>query len=149
MKKYYTFLLLFFICFCFSQKVEYPEAKEGFKKVELILPPKIDNKDYKIEIFVTFMTKATKCDSPISTVRLEREYLLSGNRYVYYEVKNKNVETVVLMNVDCGSKVDKKAYNYPLLEEYRSVHPYIFYIPKNMHIEYRIWKVEAKYIDVN
>ncbi|GAA5099750.1 hypothetical protein GCM10023210_37520 [Chryseobacterium ginsengisoli] len=127
--------------------MEYPEAKEGFKKVEFKLPIKDNYKDYKVEIFVTFMTKATKCDAASSTVNLERGYLLPG-RYVYYEVKNKNIETVVMTNSNCGEKIDKKVYNYPLFEEYRSESPYICYIPKDMKIEYRIWKVEPKYIVV-
>jgi len=127
--------------------MEYPEAKEGFKKVEFKLPLKDNYKDYKVEIFVVFLTKATKCDNVSSTVKLERGYLLPG-RYVYYELKNSNIETVVMSNGDCGEKIDIKAYNYPLFEEYRSESPYVFYIPKNMNIEYRIWKVDPKYIIV-
>jgi len=149
MKKYCTILLLSFAVFCFSQKIEYPEAKDGYKKVELKLLSKIHDKDYKIEIFVTFMSKVAQCMSVTSTVKLEREYLLENNRYVYYEVKNKNVQTLGLTNSDCGLKINKKIYNNPLLEEYHSTYPYIFYIPKNMEIEYRIWKVEPKYIQVN
>lgn len=148
MKKISTFIFLFLVIFCCSQKVEYPIAKEGYKKIEFKLPKKDNYRDYMVEIFVTFMTKATKCDTPSSTVKLEREYLLSGNRYIYYEVKNKNVETVIMMNGNCGEKIDKKAYNYPLLEEYRSGIPYVCYIPQDMDIEYRIWKVEPKYIIV-
>lgn len=148
MKRICFFILLFYTILCYSQKVEYPDAKEGFKKVEFKLPKKDNYGDYKVEVFVTFMTKATKCDTTSSSVRLERQYLLSGNRYVYYEVKNQNFETVVMTNGNCGEKMDKKVYNYPLLEEYRPEIPYVFYIPKKMNIEYRIWKAEPKYIEV-
>ncbi|KFF09580.1 hypothetical protein IX38_03555 [Chryseobacterium luteum] len=148
MKKGYTFILLFFFILCFSQKPEYPQPKDGYKKVELKLPQKENEKDYKIEIFVTFMMTVTKCDTPSSTVKLEREYLLSGNRYVYYEVKNHNIETVVLISDKCKEKISKKVYNFPLNEEYESQRPYIFYIPKKMNVEYRIWKAEPKYIEV-
>lgn len=148
MKKVYTFILFFCAILCFSQKVEYPDAKEGFKKVEFKLPLKDNYRDYKVEIFVTFMMKATKCDNPSSTVKLETEYLLSGNRFVYYEVKNENIETLVMTNGNCGEKINKKVYNYPLFEEYRPEISYVFYIPKDMNIEYRIWKAEPKYIEV-
>lgn len=148
MKKVYTFILFFCAILCFSQKVEYPDAKEGFKKVEFKLPLKDNYRDYKVEIFVTFMMKATKCDKPSSTVKLETGYLLSGNRFVYYEVKNENIETVIMTNGNCGEKINKKVYNYPLFEEYRPEISYVFYIPKDMNIEYRIWKAEPKYIEV-
>lgn len=147
MKTYFTFILIMIFGLCSAQNPQYPEPKEGFKKIELSLPKKSNEKDYKVEFFVTLVRKVAKCSSPSSTVKLERRYLLP-NRYVYYEVKNQNIQIVTLMNAECGDKIDKKVYNYPLTEEYQSRSPYIFYIPKDMNIEYRIWKVDTKYIEI-
>ncbi|WP_164998573.1 ecotin family protein [Chryseobacterium sp. 3008163] len=150
MKEYYTlFLLLLFVSFCFSQKVEYPEAKDGYKKVELKLPSKIDNKDFKIEIFLVSNMKLDDCENASLNAKLETKFLVPPARYAYYELSNPNIEIITFKNGNCSNKkIDKKVYNYPKIEEYRSVLPYTFYIPKNMDIEYRIWKVEPKYIEV-
>lgn len=149
MKKISAFILLFFTVLCFSQKVEYPDAKEGFKKVELKLAQKSNEKDYKIEIFLVSNMKLDDCENASLNAKLETKFLIPPGRYAYYELSNSNIETMTFKNGNCSNqKIDKKAYNYPKMEEYSSTLPYVFYIPKNMNIEYRIWKAEPKYIEV-
>lgn len=149
MKKFYLLFTILLISDLYSQKIQYPEPKEGYKKVIINLPELKNEKDYKVEIFLTQKIKLNKCENGNFNVKLNQKFALPPSRFAYYEAENSYESVIFKVNDECvEEKVEKKIYNYPIFENYQERRSFIFYIPQNLDLEYRIWKVEPKYIEV-
>ena len=149
MKKLFLLFTVLLFTNIYSQKVQYPEPKESYKKVVINLPELKNEKDFKVEIFLTQNIKMKNCESGDFNVKLNQKFALPPSRFAYYEADNSYESLTYKINDDCkDEKLEKKIYNYPILESYQDRRSFIFYIPKYMNLEYRIWKVEPKFIEV-
>jgi ecotin len=156
MKHIFTFLVLMILGSNLhaQNKPNYPEPKEGFKRVDLILPKVKDDKKYKVEI--SFSTEAEIVDCANGSFSFNRksmkeEYAILPYRYPYFIIENKAADILVSRDSDCKSekKVKKKIYTGEVIMiEYQSSYPRPFYIPEDWTLEYRIWEVTDKYISV-
>ena len=133
----------------YSQQVQYPEPKDGYQKVFVNLPELKNEKDYKVEFFLTYKMKMKNCEDGNFNIKLNQKFVIPPSRFGYYEtVDNFESKTYKISEHCKDEKVEKKIYSYPILENYQDRRSFIFYIPKYMNLEYRIWKVEPKFIEV-
>ena len=133
------FTVLLFSKF-YSQKVQYPEPKEGYKKVSINLPELKNEKDYKVEIFLTQKMKMKNCEDGNFNLKLNQKYALPPSRFAYYEAENSYESIAFKINDDCREeKIEKKIYNYPILENYQNRRSFIFYIPKFIYMFFYIY----------
>jgi len=158
MKHIFTFLVLMILGLnVFAQnKPNYPEPKEGFKRVDLILPKIENSKDYKVQIKFSFEMYVKECataDFIFNIKNLKEEYgIPMGYRFPYYVIENDAAEISEMMQSDCKSdkKVMRKIFSIQdLFIEYQGYYARPFYIPKSWNLEYRIWKADDKYITVD
>ena len=130
----------------------YPQPKEGFKRVDLLLPKIENSKDYKIQIKFSIDATVVECSNAsfsFNRKNLKEEYGIQQNsRYPYYVIESDAAEILEGMNSDCKSdkKVKRKIISsQDLFIEYQSYYARPFYIPESWSVEYRIWKAEDKY----
>lgn len=128
-----------------QDKPNYPAAKQGYKRVDLILP-KIDNeKDYKIEVRFGQLFSITECAEGSFSFKqdnLKQYFAITPYRFPYYVLESEMCEFLEGKNSDCKStvKVSKKILSSTnILIEYQSTYPRPFYIPETWTVEYRIW----------
>ncbi|WP_027387977.1 ecotin family protein [Chryseobacterium gregarium] len=157
MNKILTILILMILSIKLNAqgKPSYPQPKDGFKRVDLLLPKIENSKDYKVQVKFSFEATARECsDASFSFNRknLKEEYgIQQGSRYPYYVIENDAAEIFEGMNSDCKSdkKVKRKIISsQDIFIEYQSYYARPFYIPESWSVEYRIWKGEDKYITV-
>lgn len=152
MIRYFCFVLFVVGIYAFGQEeVVYPEPKEGFKRVDIKLPAIKNEDDYKVEVNFSMMYEMLDCEKGGFTLPdFETRYLKPPHKYPYYVIDENKYEVAVGRNGTCGSKkVQKKIYSYkPILIEYSSIFTYRYYIPKNINVEYRIWKAEPHFTEV-
>ena len=158
MKQTFTILivLLFTISLYSQNKPTYPEPKEGFKRIDFLLPKIENSQDYKIQIKFSFEAEVTECANAnfsFNRKNLKEEYGIPQNsRFPYYVLESSSAEIFEGMQSDCKStkKVKRKILSsQDIFIEYQSYYARPFYIPKSWSVEYRIWKAEDKYITVN
>ena len=130
----------------------YPQPKEGFKRVDLLLPKIENSKDYKIQIKFSIDATVVECSNAsfsFNRKNWKEEYGIQQNsRYPYYVIESDAAEILEGMNSDCKSdkKVKRKIISsQDLFIEYQSYYARPFYIPESWSVEYRIWKAEDKY----
>jgi len=154
-----TFNILILVLFSntlFSQnKPTYPEPKEGFKRVDLVLPKIENSQDYKVQVKFSFETEVVECanaDFSFNRKNLKEEYGIPKNsRFPYYVLESDAAEIFEGMQSDCKStkKIKRKILSsQEIFIEYQGYYARPFYIPKLWSVEYRIWKAEDKYITV-
>ncbi|WP_295203800.1 ecotin family protein [uncultured Chryseobacterium sp.] len=138
-----------------QDKPSYPQPKEGFKRVDLLLPKIKNPKDYQVQVKFSFEAAARECsDASFSFNRknVKEEYgIQQGSRYPYYVIESGGAEFFEGMNSDCKSnkKIKRKIMSsQDIVIEYQSYHATPFYIPKSWSVEYRIWKADDKYTTV-
>lgn len=151
MKRLVLLIAILFFSNTYSQKVQYPEPKEGYKKIELKLPKLKDEENYKIDVYGSIKSKIKKCEKETLEINFKEDFLVKPrNIYPFYVIEANNFATISQKMDNCeGSEiVEKKTYNRPLSLGYYSGFTRYFYIPKYMNLEYRIWKVEPKFIEV-
>ena len=154
MKRLFTILILsFFALNIYAQnQPTYPEPKEGFKRVDLLLPEIKNSKDYKVQIKFSFEASVIECsnvDFSFNRKNLKEEYGIPQNsRFPYYVIENDKAEFFQEMSSDCKSekKVNRKIFSsQEILIEYQSNYARPFYIPESWSVEYRIWKSNNEY----
>lgn len=130
----------------------YPEPKEGFKRVDLLLPKIENSEDYKVQVKFSYEELVGECTNvsfSFNRKALKEEYGIQKNsRYPYYVLENDIIETIEAMNPDCKSdkKVKRKIFSsQDIFIEYQSYYARPFYIPEYWSVEYRIWKAGEKY----
>jgi ecotin len=133
----------------------YPQPKEGFKRVDLLLPKIENSKDYKVQVKFSFEASVVECsnsDFSFNRKNLKEEYgIQQSSRYPYYVLENDAAEIFEGMQADCknNKKVKRKILSsQDIFIEYQSYYARPFYIPESWSVEYRIWKAEDKYITV-
>ena len=135
----------------YSQQVQYPEPKEGYKKIELKLPKLKDEENYKIDVYISIKSKLKKCEKETLEIDFKEDFLVKPrNIYPFYKIDSNTFATILqkIENCEGNEIVEKKTYNSTLSLGYYSGITRYFYIPKYMNLEYRIWKVEPKFIEV-
>ena len=154
MKKTLTVLILLFLCVKLNAQntPTYPQPKEGFKRVDLLLPQIENPKNYKIQVKFSIEATVVECSNAsfsFNRKNLKEEYGIQQNsRYPYYVIESDLSEIFEGMNSDCKSdkKVKRKIISsQDLFIEYQSYYARPFYIPDSWSVEYRIWKAEDKY----
>lgn len=152
MVRIFCFVLLVTGIYAFGQEeVTYPEPKEGFKRVDIKLPNIKNEVDYKVEVNFSMMHEMLDCEKGSFTLPdFETRYLKPPHKYPYYVIDENNYEVVVGRSGTCSSKkVQKKIYSSnPIFIEYNSIFTYRYYVPKNINVEYRIWKAEPHFTEV-
>ena len=90
MKQTLTFLILIILNVnLYSQnQPSYPQPKEGYKRIDLLLPKIENSKDYKVQVKFSFETSVVECstaDFSFNRNNLKEEYGIPQNsRYPYY-----------------------------------------------------------------
>ena len=156
MKKIILLLLLIINSVIYSQnKPSYPTPKEGYKRVDLMLP-KIENQEkYKIEIRFAQVLSIAECAEGSFDFKLSnlKEYFgIPPYRFPYYVLENSNSEILEGMQEDCKNKtkVNKKILSDTnMFIEYQSSYARPFYIPESWTLEYRVWKADEKFITLD
>lgn len=158
MKQTLTFLILIILNVnLYSQnQPSYPQPKEGYKRVDLLLPKIENSKDYKVQVKFSFETSVVECstaDFSFNRKNLKEEYGIPQNsRYPYYVLESDTADIFEGRQSDCKSdkKVTRKILSsQDIFIEYQGYYARPFYIPKSWSVEYRIWKAGDKYVTVN
>ena len=158
MKRLFTLLILsiFAVNLNAQNKPSYPEPKEGFKRVDLLLPKIENSKDYKVQVKFSFEESVIECsDATFSFNRknLKEEYGIPLNsRFPYYVIESNAAEIFEGIPSDCKSdkKVKRKILStQEIFIEYQGYYSRPFYIPESWSVEYRIWKAGDKYVTVD
>jgi serine protease inhibitor ecotin len=157
MKKTILIIILIFANNLYSQNnPNYPKAKPGFKRIDLILPKVENQKDYKVEIKFSTELKVIECanvDFSYNPKNLKTEYGISNTyRYPYYIFEDDTIEITEGLDSDCNSKKEilkKISSSQNIIIEYQSYYTRPFYIPETWNLEYRLWKAEENYRSVN
>mgnify|MGYP000988022713 CR=1 FL=1 len=158
MKKLLTVLILLLLSVKLNAQntPTYPQPKEGFKRVDLLLPKIENSKDYKVQVKFSLEVSLVECsnaDFSFNKKNLKEEYGISQNsRYPYYVLESDAAEIFEGLQSDCKSdkKVIRKILSsQDIFIEYQSYYARPFYIPKSWNVEYRIWKAGDKYVTVN
>ena len=151
MKKSLTILFLLISLISFSQnKPKYPQPKEGYKRVDLLLP-KIENQEnLKVEVKFAIEIEMFDCESgsfstyPNSPIE---KFGTEPNHFPYYVLEGESAEVSVGSNGNCvGEKKKKNIYSYQKVTyNYQSNYAVPFYIPKNWILVYRIGGTNENY----
>jgi serine protease inhibitor ecotin len=129
----------------------YPE--KGFKRVDLNLPPLENDKEYKIEIKFGTEIELSEC-SKINNIYIDFKNLKlkKGFDYHYYvlEIQGAVFQKANLQpeKTKCQSEklVKKKLLSFgESFIEYKYNSNVPFFIPENLTLEYRLWKVDSDY----
>lgn len=159
MKIKHQIIFLIFLIFNLNSvaqnKPSYPEPKNGFKRVDLMLPRIENEKDFKIEVRFGRVIPLTECEDGSFTFKLDNLKTMYGiantTRFPYYALENSNGDINTGKRSGCkGSdiRVDKKIVSdQNIFIEYQSYYVRPFYIPESWTIEYRIWAA-SNYISI-
>jgi ecotin len=146
-----AFLMIFFIANISAQKktekfeklqIEmFPKAKEGFKQVYIQLPVAKNESDLKVEFFVG-VEKLLDCNKHFLLGEVTTQDL-QGWGYNYYEVESKGETGGTLMGCPDQKKTRKFVSLQPEIVRYNNKLPLVFYIPKDMEVQYRILRPDV------
>lgn len=121
----------------------WPQAEAGYKRVIIQLPSLPDEDLAKVELLPQ-QTMKTDCNRILINGDMETKPL-SGWGYEYY-VLSKIYEPASTRMACIPPTLSSKAItiqtNLPFLR-YNSKLPIVVYIPKNIHLSYRIWSAGA------
>lgn len=155
MKKILIALFLIIGLLSFSQnKPNYPQPKEGFKRVDLLLPKKENQENLQVEVRFSYEMEMLDCENGSFSLFpniLSQKFGIGNARYPYYLIENANTEVMVMRSSDCDNAKDeekKKVLIYSDQEvkyNYQSSYPVPFYIPENWNLVYRIWSTSDTY----
>ncbi|WBX96189.1 ecotin family protein [Chryseobacterium gambrini] len=144
--------LFFKINLIFSQKIYlYPE--KGFKRIDLILPKVKNPEKYKVEIKFGTELELSEC-SEIKNINISFENLKrkKGFDYHYYVLDIEGVifQKANLLQTDkkCKSNktLRKKLLSFgELFIDYENNVSIPFFIPENLTLEYRLWKMDSDF----
>lgn len=153
--KYALVFLVYVFTFSLNaqNKPVYPEPKEGFKRVDLILPKVDHQENLNVEVKFAIEIELENCESGTFSLypNLPKEFFgIGNNRFPYYIIEGNNVEYSVGRNNNCnGLKMKKMIYSSQEISmSYQSSYAIPFYIPKNWNLVYRVWSTTDSYIMV-
>ncbi|MBB6331825.1 serine protease inhibitor ecotin [Chryseobacterium sediminis] len=150
------FSILYSLNMYSQEKPNYPEPEKGMKRVDLKLPKIENNKEYKVEIRFGIEMDVSECSDinnfSFNRKNLEERYGISPSRFPYY-VLPKEIPVEVLTfnkpNCDETKKVKKKVLSSQnIFREYNGYYAIPFYIPEKWTVEYRLWKVDSEFKNV-
>ncbi|SHL76362.1 ecotin family protein [Chryseobacterium contaminans] len=150
------FSILYSLNIYSQEKPNYPEPEKGMKRVDLKLPKIENDKDYKVEIKFGMEIEVSECsdvqDFSFNSKNLENKYAIPPYRYPYYVLpKEIPVDIFTFNKSNCkeSKKVKKKILSSQnIFREYNGYYTIPFYIPENWTIEYRLWKVNSEFKNV-
>lgn len=119
----------------------YPEAKEGYEKVELILPEKANENDFKVEIKVGKYEIVDGCNH-FFVMGDFKEHDVKGWGYSYFEFISDGNIAGTLMGCPDNKSIKKFISGQPEIVRYNSRLPIVVYVPKGMSLQYRFWSAE-------
>lgn len=121
----------------------FPEAKEGYERVEIFLPEKKNEDDLKIEFVVGTDAKVDKCNHFFIMGELSA-HTVNGWGYTYYQYDSNGDIAGTLMGCPDNSSDTKFVTGQSELIRYNSKLPIVVYVPKGMKVKYKIWEVSSK-----
>lgn len=155
MKKILTIVLLLVNLITFSQnKPNYPQPKEGFKRVDLLLPKLKNQENLKVEVKFAFELEMLDCENGSFSLFpniLSEKFGIGISRYPYYVIEDNNIEVMVMKSRECenqkeNNKTKKIIYsNQEVKYNYQSSYTVPFYIPENWNLVYRVWSTSETY----
>lgn len=157
MKSVILFFAILYSLNVYSQeKPNYPEPEKGMKRVDLKLPKIENDKEYKVEIRFGIEMDVSECsdinDFSFNRKNLEERYGISPSRFPYYVLpKEIPVEVLTFNKPNCveTKKVKKKVLSSQnIFREYNGYYAIPFYIPEKWTVEYRLWKVDSEFKNV-
>jgi serine protease inhibitor ecotin len=158
MKNVILFFSILYSMNMYSQeKPNYPEPEKGMKRVDLKLPKIENDKDYKVEIKFGMEMNISECsvitDFNFNFKNLEEKYAIAPYRYPYYvlpkEIPVDMISLTSTSNCDNSKKVKKKVLSSQnIFREYNGYYTIPFYIPEKWTVEYRLWKVNSEFKNV-
>ncbi len=151
MKKILTSLFLIIGLISFSQnKPNYPEPKEGFKRVDLLLPKLENQENIKVEVKFAFEIEMLDCERGsfhLFPNLLTEKFGIGTRRFPYHMIQGEDIEIMVGRNEDCNDvKKMKMIYSDDkVIYNYQSSYAVPFYIPKSWNLVYRVWSTTDTY----
>lgn len=151
MKKVLTTLFLIIGLISYSQdKPNYPLPKEGFKRVDLLLPKIENQKNIQVEVKFAFEIEMLDCERGSFSIYPDlpiEKFGSESSHFPYYVIESDNAEVSVGRNGNCdGEKTKKKIYSYQnVIYDYQSSNAVPFYIPESWNLVYRVWPSADNY----
>ena len=151
MKKILTTLFLIIGLISFSQnKPNYPEPKEGFKRVDLLLPKLKNQENIQVEVKFAFEMELLDCERGsfhLFPNLLTEKFGIGTRRFPYHMIQGEDIEIMVGRNEDCNDvKKMKMIYSDDkVIYNYQSSYAVPFYIPKSWNLVYRVWSTTDTY----
>lgn len=151
------FFILYSLSIYAQEKPNYPEPEKGMKRVDLKLPKIENDKDYKVEIRFGMEVNVSECstvnDFSFNIKNLEEKYGIPPYRFPYYVLpKEMPVDIITFNNTsncDESKKVKKKVLSSQnIFKEYNGHFAIPFYIPEKWTVEFRLWKVNSEFKNV-
>lgn len=122
----------------------YPAPQEGFQRAVIILSPKKNEEDYKVEIIAG---KTMKVDCNIHNLMGKfEEKDLKGWGYTYFVYNSDGKMTSTMRGCPDNVLKDKFVFNTQLTR-YNSKLPIVVYAPKGFQVKYKIWTRSQKQLD--
>lgn len=151
MKKILTTLFLIIGLISHSQdKPNYPLPKEGFKRVDLLLPKLENQEKVEVEVKFAFEIEMLDCERGSFSIYVNlpiEKFGVEPNRFPYYVIESDNAEVSVGRNANCHDEKTKKYIysNQNIIYDYQSSYAVPFYIPKSWNLVYRVWPSNDNY----
>jgi ecotin len=118
----------------------YPSVKEHFKQVYFQLPIEANENELKVELFVG-KDQLVDCNNYFMNGNIKEE-IVDGWGYNYYSVASDEKVAGTLMGCPDNKKTTKFIHLQPELVRYNSRLPFVFYVPNNLEVKYRIWRAD-------
>lgn len=121
----------------------WPKAEDGYKKIIIQLPKIQDENLHKVEL-IPEKTIKVDCNHIMINGTIETKPL-TGWGYEYYVLNQIGQPASTMMACNpptLSNKTIAIQTNLPFLR-YNSKLPIVVYIPKNIHLSYRIWSAGA------
>lgn len=151
MKKILTTLFLIIGLISFSQnKPNYPEPKDGFKRVDLLLPKLENQENIQVEVKFAFEMEMLDCERGsfhLFPNLLTQKFGIGTMRFPYHIIQGEDIEIMVGRTGECNNvKKMKMIYSDDkVIYNYQSSYAVPFYIPKSWNLVYRVWSTTDAY----
>ncbi len=119
----------------------FPKAKENQVRHVIELSPLKNEKEYKVEIFITKIVEVDNCNYHL----LQGNFVgksLTGWGYDYYEFHTNGMVSSTLMACPDSKLTKKKVASEAQFLDYNSKMPIVIYTPKGYEVQRKIWTVD-------